>query len=66
MRPRRSTCSNEQEDVRTYLERVGLGACLWLRKIGRNERCPCGSGKEYKHCHGWIVPEPARRLFHPG
>ncbi|MDE0056077.1 MAG: SEC-C metal-binding domain-containing protein, partial [Gammaproteobacteria bacterium] len=22
------------------------------RKIGRNERCPCGSGKKYKHCHG--------------
>jgi len=21
-------------------------------KIGRNERCPCGSGKKYKHCHG--------------
>ncbi len=22
------------------------------RKVGRNERCPCGSGKKYKHCHG--------------
>ena len=22
------------------------------RKIGRNEACPCGSGKKYKHCHG--------------
>ncbi|MER9444649.1 preprotein translocase subunit SecA [Mesorhizobium sp. M0340] len=21
-------------------------------KIGRNETCPCGSGKKYKHCHG--------------
>jgi preprotein translocase subunit SecA len=21
-------------------------------KIGRNEDCPCGSGKKYKHCHG--------------
>ncbi|MDR5617610.1 preprotein translocase subunit SecA [Arsenophonus sp.] len=21
-------------------------------KIGRNEPCPCGSGKKYKHCHG--------------
>jgi len=20
--------------------------------VGRNERCPCGSGKKYKHCHG--------------
>jgi SEC-C motif-containing protein len=21
-------------------------------RIGRNEPCPCGSGKKYKHCHG--------------
>jgi preprotein translocase subunit SecA len=21
-------------------------------KVGRNETCPCGSGKKYKHCHG--------------
>lgn len=25
-----------------------------LARIGRNERCPCGSGKKYKHCHGSI------------
>src|SRR5690606_34491966 len=23
-------------------------------KVGRNEPCPCGSGKEYKHCHGQL------------
>ncbi|CAM3713357.1 protein translocase subunit secA [Ectopseudomonas alcaliphila] len=23
-------------------------------KVGRNEPCPCGSGKKYKHCHGQI------------
>jgi preprotein translocase subunit SecA len=22
------------------------------RKIGRNEQCPCGSGKKFKQCHG--------------
>jgi len=22
-----------------------------MRKIGRNEPCPCGSGKKFKHCH---------------
>ena len=22
------------------------------RKVGRNEKCPCGSGLKYKHCHG--------------
>ena len=21
-------------------------------KVGRNEKCPCGSGKKFKHCHG--------------
>ncbi|MCY1248428.1 SEC-C motif protein [compost metagenome] len=21
-------------------------------KVSRNEACPCGSGKKYKHCHG--------------
>jgi uncharacterized protein YecA (UPF0149 family) len=21
-------------------------------KVGRNEPCPCGSGKKYKKCHG--------------
>ena len=21
-------------------------------KIGRNTKCPCGSGKKYKRCHG--------------
>ncbi len=24
------------------------------RKVGRNESCPCGSGKKYKQCHGKI------------
>ena len=24
-------------------------------KVGRNEPCPCGSGKKFKHCHGAIV-----------
>ena len=25
------------------------------RKVGRNEQCPCGSGKKYKHCHGKLA-----------
>ena len=25
------------------------------RKVGRNEPCPCGSGKKYKHCHGTLT-----------
>ncbi|MCF6289324.1 MAG: preprotein translocase subunit SecA [Proteobacteria bacterium] len=25
------------------------------KKVGRNEPCPCGSGKKYKQCHGKLV-----------
>ena len=28
------------------------------RKVGRNEPCPCGSGKKYKNCHGRPGAEP--------
>ena len=24
-------------------------------KVARNDECPCGSGKRYKHCHGAYV-----------
>jgi len=26
-----------------------------LPKVGRNDACPCGSGKKYKHCHGQLA-----------
>ena len=26
-----------------------------LNKVGRNELCPCGSGKKFKKCHGKII-----------
>jgi preprotein translocase subunit SecA len=29
----------------------GGGSTSW-GKVGRNEQCPCGSGKKFKHCHG--------------
>jgi preprotein translocase subunit SecA len=35
----------------------GEGAAPFIRgvaKVGRNEPCPCGSGKKYKHCHGQL------------
>jgi len=28
------------------------------KKVGRNDPCPCGSGKKYKHCHGAQNPPP--------
>ena len=33
------------------LERDPHNPTSW-GKVGRNEVCPCGSGKKYKHCHG--------------
>ena len=33
------------------LERDPRDSRTWGR-VGRNEPCPCGSGKKYKHCHG--------------
>ncbi|HBW74325.1 MAG: Protein translocase subunit SecA [Candidatus Magasanikbacteria bacterium GW2011_GWA2_45_39] len=31
---------------------VGLGGAEGAQKVGRNDPCPCGSGKKYKKCHG--------------
>jgi preprotein translocase subunit SecA len=28
---------------------------IQLPRVGRNEPCPCGSGKKYKHCHGKLA-----------
>ena len=28
------------------------GALRSRRRVGRNDPCPCGSGRKYKHCHG--------------
>jgi preprotein translocase subunit SecA len=36
--------SGEPQQVETFV-REG-------EKVGRNDPCPCGSGKKYKHCHG--------------
>jgi preprotein translocase subunit SecA len=33
------------------IERDPKNPATW-GKVGRNEVCPCGSGKKYKHCHG--------------
>ena len=38
------------------LERDPEDATTWGR-VGRNEPCPCGSGKKYKHCHGRYAAE---------
>ncbi len=35
-----------------YLEQKKSGTVIVGKKTGRNEPCPCGSGKKYKHCCG--------------
>ena len=35
-----------------YLEQKKSGTVVKAKKIGRNDPCPCGSGKKYKNCHG--------------
>ena len=42
-------------DRRSVMSAVNTGHgddSAFNRKIGRNEACPCGSGKKYKRCHG--------------
>ena len=35
-------------------EAAEVQAALAEPKVGRNDPCPCGSGKKYKHCHGQL------------
>jgi len=39
------------DNATAVLERNPKDPATW-GKVGRNEVCPCGSGKKYKHCHG--------------
>jgi len=43
--------SSEDEDDFKRKQNNKFGE-LSSKKIGRNEPCPCNSGKKYKHCHG--------------
>jgi preprotein translocase subunit SecA len=40
----------ETEPARAPVPSAGFSP--GMPKVGRNEPCPCGSGKKYKHCHG--------------
>ena len=37
----------QEENKKSMVDQIKSG-----KKIGRNEKCPCGSGKKYKQCHG--------------
>ena len=39
-----------EQRIRT--QRMPGASARAVTKVGRNERCPCGSGLQYKHCHG--------------
>jgi uncharacterized protein YecA (UPF0149 family) len=44
----------EQEDHHEHPEEAALspGPEPPAAQVGRNDPCPCGSGKKYKKCHG--------------
>ena len=43
-----------------YLEQKKSGTVVKAKKIGRNDPCPCGSGKKYKACHAAFDDKLAR------
>lgn len=42
----------EERRKELYREQKKSGTVVKEKKVGRNEPCPCGSGKKYKHCCG--------------
>ena len=44
------TAPTETGEIETRLDTATQVAAV--PRVGRNEPCPCGSGKKYKHCHG--------------
>jgi preprotein translocase subunit SecA len=68
------TPEEEEEMIRQYQRRkrreqaqmqmIGAGAAekpqqvIRKEKVGRNDPCPCGSGKKYKKCHGAATATP--------
>jgi preprotein translocase subunit SecA len=44
------TAPTETGQVETTVDGTAQGETV--PRVGRNEPCPCGSGKKYKHCHG--------------
>ena len=41
-----------EQQIRTQRMSGAPDRPLTRTRVGRNERCPCGSGMKYKHCHG--------------
>ena len=45
-------CSNAFSEIFEYISEPKTQQQVVMGKIGRNEPCPCGSGKKYKNCCG--------------
>ena len=46
-----------QEELKTNFQEEEKPKAVSTKKIARNEPCPCGSGKKYKHCCGKSGPK---------
>ncbi|MEG8098714.1 preprotein translocase subunit SecA [Candidatus Liberibacter brunswickensis] len=44
--------NNTENHIATKTNMINISNISKKRKIKRNDQCPCGSGKKYKHCHG--------------
>ena len=50
--PQWKSIFSEERLQELYLEQKKANTIVKGKKIGRNDPCPCGSGKKYKHCCG--------------
>ena len=50
--PQWNSIFSEEKRKELYLEQKKSGTVVKGPKIGRNDPCPCGSGKKYKYCCG--------------
>ena len=50
--PQWNSIFSEEKRKELYKEQKKSGTVVKGPKIGRNDPCPCGSGKKYKHCCG--------------
>ena len=50
--PAWDTMLTEERRAELYKEAKKAGTIVKEKKIGRNDPCPCGSGKKYKYCCG--------------
>jgi len=41
-------------ELAELLKQFCAGELKEVPEVGRNEKCPCGSGKKYKKCHGRV------------